>query len=413
MAGFAFSDIGMACDGVDLAPVVAAERSPLYVYSAALIEERYRALDAAFGHYPHRVHYALKANSTLAIVRLIGGIGGAVDANSGGEIAVALRAGIDPQDVVFTGVGKTDAELEQAVALGVHAINAESAGELARIDGIATARGQRARVALRVNPDIDAMSHPGISTGGRAHKFGVPLEEAGAVFREATSRRGLNLVGVHAHVGSQITTLDPVRRMAAAIATFAQALVADGIPLDYLDLGGGLGISYDGGPSLPVGDYARTIVDAVAPTGLKLLVEPGRWIVGPAGALLATVVDVKPQLSGRYFVVLDAGMTELMRPALYDAVHRIDPLVPRHGADVTCDIVGPICETTDMIRLGHALPLPEVGDVLIVRDTGAYGSAMASNYNRHPLPAEVLVENGQSRLIRRRQNVDDLLACEE
>ena len=413
MAGFAFSDIGMACDGVDLAPVVAAERSPLYVYSAALIEERYRALDAAFGHYPHRVHYALKANSTLAIVRLIGGIGGAVDANSGGEIAVALRAGIDPQDVVFTGVGKTDAELEQAVVLGVHAINAESAGELARIDGIATARGQRARVALRVNPDIDAMSHPGISTGGRAHKFGVPLEEAGAVFREATSRRGLNLVGVHAHVGSQITTLDPVRRMAAAIATFAQALVADGIPLDYLDLGGGLGISYDGGPSLPVGDYARTIVDAVAPTGLKLLVEPGRWIVGPAGALLATVVDVKPQLSGRYFVVLDAGMTELMRPALYDAVHRIDPLVPRHGADVTCDIVGPICETTDVIRLGHALPLPEVGDVLIVRDTGAYGSAMASNYNRHPLPAEVLIENGQSRLIRRRQNVDDLLACEE
>ena len=413
MAGFAFSDIGMACDGVDLAPVVAAERSPLYVYSAALIEERYRALDAALGHYPHRVHYALKANSTLAIVRLIGGIGGAVDANSGGEIAVALRAGIDPQDVVFTGVGKTDAELEQAVALGVHAINAESAGELARIDGIATARGQRARVALRVNPDIDAMSHPGISTGGRAHKFGVPLEEAGAVFREATSRRGLNLVGVHAHVGSQITTLDPVRRMAAAIATFAQSLVADGIPLDYLDLGGGLGISYDGGPSLPVGDYARTIVDAVAPTGLKLLVEPGRWIVGPAGALLATVVDVKPQLSGRYFVVLDAGMTELMRPALYDAVHRIDPLVPRHGADVTCDIVGPICETTDVIRLGHALPLPEVGDVLIVRDTGAYGSAMASNYNRHPLPAEVLIENGQSRLIRRRQNVDDLLACEE
>ena len=413
MAGFAFSDIGMACDGVDLAPVVAAERSPLYVYSAALIEERYRALDAALGHYPHRVHYALKANSTLAIVRLIGGIGGAVDANSGGEIAVALRAGIDPQDVVFTGVGKTDAELEQAVALGVHAINVESAGELARIDGIATARGQRARVALRVNPDIDAMSHPGISTGGRAHKFGVPLEEAGAVFREATSRRGLNLVGVHAHVGSQITTLDPVRRMAAAIATFAQSLVADGIPLDYLDLGGGLGISYDGGPSLPVGDYARTIVDAVAPTGLKLLVEPGRWIVGPAGALLATVVDVKPQLSGRYFVVLDAGMTELMRPALYDAVHRIDPLVPRHGADVTCDIVGPICETTDVIRLGHALPLPEVGDVLIVRDTGAYGSAMASNYNRHPLPAEVLIENGQSRLIRRRQNVDDLLACEE
>lgn len=413
MAGFAFSDTGAACDGVALSSLVATEGSPLYVYSAAVIEERYRAFDTALGSYPHRVHYALKANSTLGLVRLIGGIGSAVDANSGGEIAVAIRAGIEPNDIVFTGAGKTGVELEQAVSLGVHVINAESAGELARIDEIATAIGKRARVALRVNPDIDAKSHPAISTGGRVHKFGVPLEEAGAVYRDATSRNGLNLVGVHAHIGSQIMTLDPLRRMAVAVTTFAQTLVADGIPLKHLDLGGGLGISYDGRPSLSVDQYARTLVDAVTPTGLTLLLEPGRWIVAPSGALLATVVDVKRQLSGRYFVVLDAGMTELMRPALYNAIHRVEQVIRRHGADVTCDIVGPICETTDVIRLGHAMPLPDVGDVLIVRDTGAYGSAMASNYNRHPLPAEVLIESGQSRLIRRRQSIADLLACEE
>ena len=412
MAAFTFSPPEATCDGVALAALAAAEGTPLYVYSAASIVERYRALDAALGAYPHRVHYALKANSTLGIVRLLHSAGSAVDANSGGEIAVALRAGVAPRDVVFTGVGKTAPELEDAVRIGVGAINAESAGELARIDRIAAARGGRARVAVRVNPGVEADSHPGIVTGGSEHKFGVPIDEAGAVCRDAAGRRGLHLVGVHAHVGSQLTTLDAVARTASTIARFAQALRADGVPLEHVDLGGGLGISYDGSPTPAVTEYARTLVEAVAPTGLTLLVEPGRWIVGPAGALIATVVDVKPRRNGRYFVVLDAGMSELLRPALYGARHRLERLAARSGPEVTCDVVGPICETTDVIRLGQSMPRPEVGDRLLVRDAGAYGSAMASNYNRRALPAEALVEGGAWRMIRRRQTVDDLLACE-
>lgn len=412
MSGFTFSSSGATCDGVDAAAVAAAEGTPLYVYSAALIVDRYRALDAALGACPHRVHYALKANSTLGLVRLLRSEGSAVDANSGGEIAVALRAGVDPRDIVFTGVGKTAAELEDAVCLGVGVINAESAGELARIDRIATARGARARVALRINPGIEADSHPGIVTGGSRHKFGVPIEDAGAVCRDAAGRGGLDLVGVHAHVGSQLTNLDEVARTASTTARFAQELRAAGLALEHVDLGGGLGISYDGAPPLPVEEYAGALVAAVAPTGLRLLVEPGRWIVGPAGVLIARVVDVKPQRNGSYFVVLDAGMSELLRPALYGARHRLERLIRRSGPDVTCDVVGPICETTDVIRLGHPMPLPEVGDLLLVRDAGAYGSAMASNYNRRALPAEALVEGGGWRMIRRRQTVDDLLACE-
>ena len=412
MSGFTFSSSGVTCDGVDPAAIAAAEGTPLYVYSAALIVDRYRALDAALGAYPHRVHYALKANSTLGIVRLLRSAGSAVDANSGGEIGVALRAGVRPRDIVFTGVGKSVAELEHAVRIGVGTINAESAGELDRIDRIATARGTSARVAVRVNPGIEADSHPGIVTGGSEHKFGVPIESAGAVCRAAAARDGLDLVGVHAHVGSQLTSLDAVARTAATITRFAQELRAAGIALDHVDLGGGLGISYDGSPALAVTDYARTLVDAVAPTGLTLLVEPGRWIVGPAGALVATVVDVKQQRAGRHFVVLDAGMSELMRPALYGAKHRIERLTVRSGPEVMCDVVGPICETTDVIRLGQSMPLPAVGDLMMVRDAGAYGSAMASNYNRRAMPAEALVEGSAWRVIRRRQTVDDLLACE-
>ena len=412
MSGFSFGNNGGKCDGVDLSSIVHAEGSPLYVYSGALIEERYRALDGAFGAYPHRIHYALKANSTLELVRSVHDLGGGFDANSGAEIDVALRANADPSDIVFTGVGKTDAEIFQAVALGLCAINVESVGELIRVNRIASAQDKRVPVAIRVNPDVDAQSHPGISTGGRAHKFGVPLDEAGNLCREISDWSGIRLVGVHAHIGSQITTIEPIRRVAGMMTNFAESLLTDGIVLEHIDLGGGLGISYDGEPVLDVNEYSKVILDAVAPTGLQLLLEPGRWIVGPVGVLLARVVDIKPQLSGRHFVVLDAGMTELMRPALYDATHRVEPVVPTVNAEATCDIVGPICETTDVIRLGCKMPLPEIGDVMAVKDVGAYGVSMASNYNRRPLPAEVLVKKGRAELIRRRQTIDDMLSCE-
>ena len=412
MAGFSIERSKLTCDGVPLETIVEREGTPLYVYSAALIRERFSELDRAFGTHPHRVHYALKANSTLAIARLVCELGGGVDVNSEGEIDVALRAGFKPRDIVFTGVGKTESELNKAIALGIAVINAESRGELERINRIACARGSRARVALRVNPNIDAESHPHISTGRRAHKFGVPIDHAREVCRETMTWAGLQLVGIHVHVGSQMLTLAPIRQAAATAAAFARELRSDGITLEHLDLGGGLGISYDGGLSLQAADYARVLLDEVVTTELRVVVEPGRWIVGPAGALMARVVDVKCQNDDRYFIVLDAGMSELLRPALYDAFHRIEPILRRAGRPVTCDVVGPICETSDVLGMARELPLPDVGDLFAILDVGAYGSAMASNYNRHLLPAEVIVADGTWQRARRRQTIEDQLALE-
>jgi len=402
----------LVCDGVALRDIAGEIGTPCYVYGARTIRERYHALDAAFGGTPHALHYALKANSTLGIVSLLRSLGAAVDANSVGEIEVALRAGYAPGDVVFTGVGKSPAELERAVALGVKAINAESPGELARIDGIATRLGTRARVALRVNPDIDAHTHPNISTGLKRNKFGVALDVARAVCREAAARAGLALVGVHAHIGSQITSLDPLARAASALAALARDLREDGIDLEHLDLGGGLGVSYDGTPVPDIADYARALTAATHGCDATLVLEPGRWLVAPAGALLATVVDVKSHPGGRRFAVLDAGMTELLRPALYGAFHRIVPLEHDGRAEVACDVVGPVCESSDAFGVERPLPDPVPGDRVAILDTGAYGAVMASNYNRRPLPPEVLVDAGTWRLIRRRQTVDDLVACE-
>ena len=399
-------------DGVSFATIARREGTPLYVYSAGQVRERYTELDRGFGDYPHHIHYALKANSTLGLARLIHSLGGRVDANSGGEIEVARRAGFDPADIVFTGVGKSRSELELAVGLGVQAINAESRGELERLDEIARALGVRARVALRLNPDVAVGTHPHISTGERSHKFGVPLDEAGEICRWAADRSGLDLVGVHVHIGSQLVTLDPVRRAAEVVADFSVELAQRGIVLQHLDVGGGLGISYDGSPTAHATEYAKTVVRAVSPTGLPVVIEPGRWIMGPAGVLLTRVVDVKPQGADRHFVVVDAGMSELIRPALYGAFHRIEVPEPRATPPVPCDVVGPICETSDVFGVGRVMPLPEVDDLVVIRDAGAYGAAMASNYNRHPLPAEVLVDDGVPSLIRRRQSIDDMLALE-
>jgi diaminopimelate decarboxylase len=410
--GFQRIDGTLACDGVPLPGIAAAHGTPLYVYSAATIVSRYRAVDEAFASHPHAMHYALKANSTLAIARLLRGLGSNADANSGGEIDVALRAGFIPPQIVFTGVGKTYAELEQAVDLGVKTINAESDGELERIDAIARARQTRAKVALRVNPDIDARSHPHISTGLKSNKFGIPIGDVREIARHAAARSGIELVGLHSHVGSQITDLSPLRRAAESLVLLSRELRDDGVAIEHLDLGGGLGISYDGAASPTAQDYAAALLPAVKDSGLSIILEPGRSIVGPAGALLSAVVDVKERPGGKLFVILDAGMTELIRPMLYSAYHRIEPVVPRTGPEVICDIVGPLCETSDTLGKDRRIPRPEVGDLFAVLDAGAYGAVMASNYNRRTMPAEVMVENGQPSLIRRRQTVDDLVALE-
>jgi diaminopimelate decarboxylase len=404
---------GLALDGVALAEIADRVGTPCYVYGAAAIREAYTRLDAAFERYPHAIHYALKANSTLEIVRLLKSLGSSVDANSMGEVDVALRCGFHPSQIMFTGVGKSADELARAIALGLKAINVESPGELDRLDRLAQDQKAIAPVALRVNPDIDARSHPHISTGLKTNKFGVPIEAAPGIFREIQQRPGLEPVGVHSHIGSQITTLDPLLRAASAAVELAMSLRAEGVRLRHVDFGGGVGISYDGTPAIESSEYAARLVEIVRPSGLTAIVEPGRVLVGPAGSLLTRVVDIKQFDGARKFVVLDAGMTELLRPALYGAFHRIEPLRARAGEPVTADIVGPVCESTDTFARDRRLPPVEVGDLMMVRDVGAYGAAMASTYLRRPLPPEVLVDGGQWRIIRRRQTLDDMLRLEE
>ncbi len=411
--GFSRPSLDLLCDGVPLAAIAAKEGTPIYVYSAAVLRDRYRAIDRAFGDYPHAVHYAMKANSTLALVKLLRELGSAADANSIWEIEVARRAGFEPGQIVFTGVGKSQAELECAVGLGVKAINVESAGELGRVEAIAARLGRTARVAIRVNPDIDAKSHPHISTGLKINKFGVPIEEARGLFDTLASRRALTLVAIHLHVGSQITTVEPLRRAAAVAADLSLHLMQLGLPLEYVDLGGGLGISYDGAGIVSVQEYVDALVAEARRTSLPIVLEPGRAIAGPAGVLLATVIDVKPRTAESDFAVLDAGMSELLRPALYGAFHLIEPVAKGAEAARQYEFVGPVCESSDVVGRDRQLPPLAVGDVVAIRDAGAYGSAMASNYNRRPLPPEALVENGAWRIIRRRQTVDDMLSLEE
>ena len=392
--------------------IAGAVGTPAYVYDAEAIRAAYHRLDAAFGDTPHAIHYALKANSALAVVRLVRSLGSAADANSMGEVDVALRCGFRPDEIVFTGVGKREDELARAVALGLLAINVESPGELDRLARLAADRGAVARVALRVNPDIDAQSHPHISTGLKSNKFGVPIEMAPALFREIAARPSLAAVGIHVHIGSQITSLDPLERAAEAVVSLAHELGSQGITIEHLDFGGGVGIAYDGGEVPDSAEYVRRIVRVAGSSGMTLAIEPGRVLVGAAGVLLSRVVDVKHLPGAKRFVVLDAGMTELMRPALYGAFHRIEPVHRRAGSPYPCDIVGPICESTDTFARDRLVPPVEVGDLMVIRDCGAYSAVMGSNYLRRPLPPEVMVDGAAWRVTRRRQTLEDMLALE-
>jgi diaminopimelate decarboxylase len=403
---------GLTCDGVSIQSIVATVGTPAYIYSARAIRDAYHAIDDAFREYPHAIHYALKANSTLAIARLLKSLGSRADANSANEIAVARRAGFTPREIVFTGVGKTGAELDEAIGLDIGAINAESAGELDRIAARGAAAGRVVRVALRVNPDIDAQSHPNISTGLKSNKFGVALQDARAIYRERRDVGSLRFVGVHIHIGSQITTAEPLRRTAAALTTLAIELRDDGVPLEHVDLGGGLGIAYEGRPIITPGEYAAAVLPELRRANIPVVLEPGRAVVGHSGALIATVVDVKQYPDGRRFAVLDTGMTELMRPALYGSYHRIVPISPRQSQEQPWDVVGPICESSDAFARERMLPDLCVGDLVAILDTGAYGAVMASNYNRRMLAPEVLVDAGSWSVIRRRQTLDDVLALE-
>jgi diaminopimelate decarboxylase len=402
----------LRCDGVPVDDLAREHGTPLYVTSGGAIRAAYGSLDRALAAYPHTVHFALKSNSTFATLRLLRGLGAHADANSGGEIEAALRTGYEPSQIVFTGVGKTRDELDRAVGLGVKAINIESDGEADRIAALARVRGTTARVALRVNPDIDPATHAHISTGLRANKFGVPLEFAAPLLRDLARKTGLEPVGVHVHLGSQILDVAPLGRAARVLAELTREVRDAGVRLSHIDMGGGLGIAYDGRTKADPDAYAAAVLPAIRETGVHLIVEPGRYLVGAAGILVGGIADTKAFEGSPRFVILDTGMTELIRPMLYKAFHRIVAVVPRPGEERETEIVGPLCETTD--TLGHARMFGpvEVGDFVAVLDAGAYGAVMASNYNRRRLPAEVLVDDGQVRLVRRRQSYDEMFQTE-
>lgn len=381
--------------------------TPLYVYDAAVVRDRYRALRRAFTR-PALVCYALKANSSRAVASVLAREGAGADIVSGGELGRALRAGFRPSRVVFSGVGKTEEEMAAGLRARVKAFNVESSEELDALARVAGRLKKRAPVSVRLNPDIHARTHPHITTGRAENKFGVETAEALALYRRASRDPRLRVAGLQCHIGSQITSLAPYRRAAAAVARLAAALKAQGVPLDFADLGGGLGITYENETPLDPRALVRTLEAAFAgQPELELLVEPGRYLVADAGLLLTKVLYRKVT-SKRRFVIVDAAMTDLPRPALYDAWHPLRVVAPRKGKKTMADVVGPVCESGDFLARQRPLPPLERGDLLAVLKAGAYGFAMSSQYNSRPRAAEVLVDGGKTRLARRRETYRDL-----
>jgi diaminopimelate decarboxylase len=411
VTGFARTGGELRCDGVSLEDAARALGTPLYVYSQAAIEAAVQAYQQAFARVEHRLCYAVKANGNGAILRLLAGLGTGADVVSGGELLAARRAGFQAERIVFAGVGKSDAEIALGLQQGIGEWNAESDAEIERIGAAAAARGLVARVSLRVNPDIDPRSHPYISTGLREAKFGVPIGRAGEILRKARHRQGIEVAGLQSHIGSQITDTEPLAAAARALAGLSRELLGEGFPLRTIDLGGGLGVSYDGAATPDPAALAAAIIPHIEGLPLRLVLEPGRSLVAAAGVLLTRVLYVK-QGEDRCFVIVDAGMNDLLRPALYEAFHRIEPVRSRGRGGLLVDVVGPVCETSDFLARRRELERPEPGDLLAVRDTGAYGFAMASNYNMRPRAAEALVEGGRLRLIRRRETFEDLVGTE-
>ena len=381
--------------------------TPLYVYDAAVVRDRYRALRGAFTR-PALVCYALKANSSRAVSSVLAREGAGADIVSGGELRRALRAGFRPSRIVFSGVGKTEEEMAAGLRAGVKAFNVESSEELDALARVAGRLGKRAPVSVRLNPDINAKTHPHITTGRAENKFGVETGEALALYGRASRDRRLRVAGVQCHIGSQITSLAPYKRAAGALARLAASLKASGIPLDFADLGGGLGISYKDETPLNPRALVKTLEAAFATLPeLELLVEPGRYLVADAGLLLTKVLYRK-KTSKRRFVIVDGAMTDLPRPALYDAWHPVEVVSPRRGKKTMADVVGPVCESGDFLARQRYLPPLQRGDLLAVLKAGAYGFAMSSQYNSRPRAAEVLVEGGKARLARRRETYEDL-----
>ncbi|HEY9140461.1 MAG TPA: diaminopimelate decarboxylase [Bryobacteraceae bacterium] len=409
---FSYSGNDLYCEQVALADLAARVGTPAYVYSSQTILANYRAYDEAFGALPHTVCYAVKANSSLAVLALLAKAGAGFDIVSGGELARVLAAGGDPSRVVFSGVGKTAAEVEYALDHGIHSFNCESEPEMALLDAMAARRGVKAGFSIRVNPDVDAATHPYIATGLGQHKFGIAIERAHAVYERARSLAHLSVEGVSCHIGSQILDASPILEAVDKLVELAGLLRAEGYPIRHLDLGGGLGIAYKPGEKAPaVAAFVEGLHAKLRDTGLSVMVEPGRSIVGPAGVLLTRVLYRK-QNGAKEFIVVDAAMNDLIRPALYHAHHEIVPLRKNGLPPVKADVVGPVCESGDFLARDRLMANAMPGDYLAVCAAGAYGFVQSSNYNSRPRAPEVLVEGAACRVIRQRETYTDLMRGE-
>ena len=394
-----------------LADVASEFSTPCYVYSKDALTQAFTNFSAGFADCSHLVCFAVKANPNLAILNLFARLGAGFDIVSGGELARVLAAGGDPKKVVFSGVGKTEAEMQAALNAGIFCFNVESASELKRLNQVALSMGKVAPVSLRVNPNVDAKTHPYISTGLKNNKFGVAYEEALGIYEQAASMQGIAIHGVDCHIGSQITELSPFLDAFDRVLALVDALAARGIAVQHIDAGGGIGIAYQGETPPEFSVYAAAMRAKIADRDIKLVFEPGRALVGNAGVLL-TKVEYLKHTEAKNFAIVDAAMNDLMRPALYDAYHDIQAVSPREGVATNYEIVGPVCETGDFLGHDRHLNLQE-GDVLAIMSAGAYGMSMASNYNTRGRAAEVMVDGDACHLIRQREQISDLFALEK
>ena len=386
--------------------------TPFYLYSTATLTHHFQAFDGAFSQVPHLTCFALKANPSGALLRLLGRLGSGADIVSGGELYRALRAGIPPEKIVYSGVGKTEAEIAFALKKKILLLNVESPEELCLIDRVAARLKKKAPIAIRVNPDIDPQTHPYISTGLKKNKFGINIQESLQQYRLARELRHIEIRGVDCHIGSQLLITDPFLEAVRKLKKLIQQLIDLGIQIRYLDLGGGLGITYDQEEPPRPREYARAIIQELGRGPYTLILEPGRVLVGNAGILVTRVLYLKKG-EEKNFIVVDAGMNDLLRPSLYGSFHLIQPVVKKRRRKITADVVGPICESGDFLGKDRLLPRPEAGDLLAVMSAGAYGFSMSSNYNARPRMAEVLSEGKNFHLIRRRETYANLVAGEQ
>lgn len=416
MHHFHYRDGVLHAEDVSLAALAATVGTPFYCYSTATIERHYRVFTEAFADVKTLVCYAMKANSNQSVLRTLAKLGAGADVVSGGELMRARAAGIPPSKIVFSGVGKTEAELRQALAEDILCINVESEPELELLSSVAASMGRTARISVRVNPDVDAGTHAKISTGKSENKFGIPLKHAREVYARAAKLPGIKVTGVDMHIGSQITDLGPMEAAFRLLVDFVRTLRADGHTIAHVDFGGGLGIPYETSlptPPDPVA-YAAVVKRVTRDLDCTLMFEPGRMIVGNAGILVASVIYVK-QGDARNFVIIDAAMNDLIRPTLYEAHHEILPMAePQRGAPtITADVVGPVCETGDYLALGRSMPQPKAGDLLAIMSSGAYGAVQAGTYNTRALVPEVLVNGDQYAVVRPRIDAAQLIAMDK